>query len=54
MRCIDCPYHSRLLGQDWCDIGKTPKRISYSDSMVDVPCSKLLKKEKKAYVESNI
>ena len=47
MKCINCPYHSRLLGQDWCDIGKTPKRLNYQEINLDVNCSKYDKKQLK-------
>ena len=45
MKCINCPYHSRLSSQDWCDIGKKSKRISPTDATKDVPCSKYDKKQ---------
>lgn len=48
MRCVDCVYHTILLGQDWCDIEKgKPRRMSHSDAIKDVSCIKY-DKEKRA------
>lgn len=47
MRCINCPYHSRVLGQDWCDIGVIPKRISEEDARKDLRCGKYERKKRK-------
>lgn len=47
MKCVNCPYHSRLFGQDWCDILNVPKRISEVDVTKDVPCAKCERKQLK-------